>query len=154
MRVLLCLMMTFSLACSDNGTSEADAATASDGTITPDGSLAACANRSGGALITFAVGTLQFQMWITNDAFISEALTLAGQGVKRIPNLLDIVDGTDCDPRWSWHVDPQMVEFADNTIELCDGTPADIENDLSYWLNTVDQFCPWSGEVIAVDDRR
>ena len=48
---------------------------------------------------------------------------------------------------WRWHyTDFTLVEVA---IELCDGTPALVEQDLPYWLNTVKSFCPWAGYVHA-----
>lgn len=37
------------------------------------------------------------------------------------------------------------------TIELCDGTPAMIDDDLETWLTSVGSFCPWSAQVIAVE---
>jgi hypothetical protein len=35
----------------------------------------------------------------------------------------------------------------DATTEVCDGCPFD-----TSWAGS--QFCPWAGEVLAVDDRR
>lgn len=48
---------------------------------------------------------------------------------------------------WSWH----LADFAlsEAAIELCDGTPALVEQDLDYWLGTVKRFCPWSAYVHA-----
>ena len=48
---------------------------------------------------------------------------------------------------------PDMT-FADLAIELCDGCPSHIEDDKTYWIETVGQYCPWSARVTAVDDRR
>ena len=50
---------------------------------------------------------------------------------------------------WSWHLDPQTVEVADLTIEVCDGTPSMVEDDLEYWLGTVERYCPWGVRVVA-----
>lgn len=50
---------------------------------------------------------------------------------------------------WSWHFDPDSVEFADFTIELCDGCPHMVEEDLDYWIDTVGRYCPWSTELVA-----
>lgn len=48
---------------------------------------------------------------------------------------------------WKWHyTDFTLAEVA---IELCDGTPALVEQDLEYWLNTVKSFCPWTAYVYA-----
>ena len=48
---------------------------------------------------------------------------------------------------WRWHfTDFALAEIA---IELCDGTPALLEDDLDYWLDTVKSFCPWASYVHA-----
>lgn len=48
---------------------------------------------------------------------------------------------------WGWHLDqPAMAEMA---TEVCDATPAMVEAELGYWLNTVGTFCPWSAYVHA-----
>lgn len=49
---------------------------------------------------------------------------------------------------WSWHMDPDSVTFADFTVEVCDGCPHMIEDDLDYWIDTVGRYCPWSTELI------
>jgi hypothetical protein len=49
---------------------------------------------------------------------------------------------------WSWHMVPSTVHTADASIELCDGRPSFIEDDLDYWLDTVRQFCPWGATVV------
>lgn len=50
---------------------------------------------------------------------------------------------------WSWRLDPATVEVVDMAIEVCDGRPSMVEQDLSYWLNTVQRFCPWGAKVVA-----
>lgn len=51
---------------------------------------------------------------------------------------------------WSWHLDPDDVTMAEFAIELCDGTPTEVENNLPYWLFQVETFCPWSSKVIEI----
>lgn len=51
---------------------------------------------------------------------------------------------------WSWHLDPDHVTMAEFSIELCDGTPAEVERNLPYWLFQVETFCPWSSKVIGI----
>lgn len=48
---------------------------------------------------------------------------------------------------WSWHIPENEWSLVDNSIELCDGRPSDIENNLSYWLDTVKSFCPWGSYI-------
>ena len=115
---------------------------------------ALCAARTGGALIRFAVCDETLSLWSTADPFIDEAIALLASGEQRIPVFSDLVDGMDCDRKWTWHADPAAMSFADFAIELCDGCPFHIEDDKPYWLDTVGQYCPWAARVIAVDDRR
>jgi hypothetical protein len=51
---------------------------------------------------------------------------------------------------WSWHLDPDDVSMAEFAIELCDGIPSEVENNLPYWLFQVETFCPWSSKVIEI----
>ena len=53
---------------------------------------------------------------------------------------------------FSWHLMPASVGFPDAAIELCDGRPSQVEENLDYWINTVQRFCPWSAQIVA-DDR-
>ena len=50
---------------------------------------------------------------------------------------------------WSWHMVPSTVEVPDMAIEVCDGRPSMVEEDLDYWLDTVERFCPWGATVVA-----
>jgi hypothetical protein len=116
----------------------------------------ACADRTGGAFVTFQIaGEESFTTWTTNDAFIETAQAHLAAGTTQIPVFDDVIAGTDCaDPQWSWHVDPAAVSWADVTIELCDARPSYIEANLDAWIAEVGQWCPWSAVVTAVDDRR
>ncbi len=118
---------------------------------------ALCADRQGGALIEFAFGPTRAQpwtVWITNTAFINEAITVIGKPPGRVGGFQKLIVGTDCDPKHAWHPDPEMVAWADSSTEVCDGRPSDIDDDPEYWINTLHNFCPWSIVVVAVDDRR
>jgi len=91
---------------------------------------------------------------VTDGAFIDEARRHLAAGTGRIPIFGTLLDGTDCDAQWTWHVDPADAIFADAAIELCDGLPSGIEANKAYWLGTVGSYCPWYARVSAVDDRR
>ncbi|HSL69378.1 MAG TPA: hypothetical protein VK864_04010, partial [Longimicrobiales bacterium] len=51
---------------------------------------------------------------------------------------------------YSWHLDPATVEVVDLAIEVCDGRPSDLEEDLDYWVDTVKNYCPWGAKVVSV----
>jgi hypothetical protein len=83
----------------------------------------------------------------TDIATAREAL--AGDGKAGIPTgALAHGDGGINAPH-DWHMNG--TTFADVTIELCDGTAAMVDEDVTYWVETVGQFCPWSATVIAVE---
>lgn len=50
---------------------------------------------------------------------------------------------------WSWHMTPETVHAPDVAVEVCDGRPSFVEDDLPYWLDTVGSFCPWGAKVVA-----
>jgi hypothetical protein len=50
---------------------------------------------------------------------------------------------------WSWHLIPDTVRMAGGSIELCDGLPSYVEQDLDYWIDIVGSFCPWSGRIVG-----
>jgi hypothetical protein len=54
----------------------------------------------------------------------------------------------DVNVGYMWHLDPESVEFADITVEVCDGLPSDVEKGMI----TSDRYCPWSAEVLAIDE--
>jgi len=37
------------------------------------------------------------------------------------------------EPLWSWHV-TEFTEFAEGTVEILDGTPSGVENDVAGWI--------------------
>jgi hypothetical protein len=44
--------------------------------------------------------------------------------------------------------------MAEATIEVCDGLPSFVEEDLAEWLASVGQYCPWSARLVSLDDFR
>lgn len=90
-----------------------------------------------------------FDVLIRDPERIAEAEALVGRGNRKIVNgRLRRGDGGVNQP-WSWHMEPESIEFADVTIEVCDGRPSDVEADLETWIDTVGRFCPWGSEVTA-----
>lgn len=65
----------------------------------------------------------------------------------RIPNGVVVRDDPGVNAPWSWHIDPATLEFADATIEVCDGLPSFVEDGTV----TSDYYCPWLTEIIAIE---
>jgi hypothetical protein len=89
-----------------------------------------------------------FRALIRDPSVIATAQSLIGAGQQQIISSALIAGDGGFNAPWSWHLDPDTVGFSDLAIELCDGCPMFIEQDLDYWLNTVGHYCPWSTEVL------
>ena len=48
---------------------------------------------------------------------------------------------------WSWHFVPDGWDMVEISIEVCDGTPRLVEDNVDEWVNDVGQFCPWGAYV-------
>jgi hypothetical protein len=40
--------------------------------------------------------------------------------------------------------------MADVSIEVCDGKPSYVQENLDEWLDTVGNYCPWASKVVAI----
>jgi hypothetical protein len=107
------------------------------------------AQPSPGAVATVKVVDETFRIWLTDARTIAAARQAQAGGPARIPNGR-IVAGTDVNVGWTWHLED--VEFAEQTIELCDGRPSDVERAGTGFGGG--RFCPWSASVIQVVDGR
>lgn len=103
-----------------------------------------------GVIVTFRVADVEeYKIRLTDPADIEIARKLlAGEEAPRIPNGVVVRGDPDVNVGYTWHIDPESVEFADFTMEVCDGLPSDVEKGII----TSDRYCPWSAEVIAIDE--
>ena len=102
-----------------------------------------------GVVVTFRVADVEeYRIRLTDPADIEIARKLlAGDETPNIPNGIVIRGEPNVNVGYTWHIDPESVEFADFTVEVCDGLPSDVEKGII----TSDRYCPWSAEVIAID---
>lgn len=110
----------------------------------------------GGIVATFDVLGERFSAWVTDETAIADILALRdGTSMANIPNgrLLRGPGAEDHNAPWSWHLDPEDIQMAENTIEACDGRPSTVEAMLDAYL-TIGRYCPWSAVLVSVDDRR
>lgn len=111
----------------------------------------------GGILASFRVEGEVFKLWVTNEETTQQILDIVlGTGLATIPNgpLVAGPGPEGYNAPFSWHLDPELTEMAEATIEVCSGLPSFVEEDLDTWLNVVGQYCPWSAELISVEDFR
>jgi hypothetical protein len=115
------------------------------GGIAPSGQPAP---QPGGIVVTVRVADAEeYRLRLTDpdDIGIAQQL-LAGESAPRIPNGRVVRGEPDVNVGYSWHIDPDSVEFADTAIEVCDGRPSDVEKRVI----TSDRFCPWSAQLVAI----
>lgn len=97
---------------------------------------------------TFQVVDEQYKIELATPELVEHAeALLAGEAVATIPNGIVVRDDPGPNAPWSWHIDPATLEFADMTIEVCDGLPSHVEDGVV----TSDRYCPWSAEIISID---
>lgn len=102
-----------------------------------------------GVVVTVRVEDEEYKIRLTDATDIEIARKLlAGEQAPNIPNGIVVRGDPDVNVGYSWHIDPDSVEFADMTTEVCDGRPSDVENGVI----TSDRYCPWSARVVAIDE--
>lgn len=97
---------------------------------------------------TFEVVGETYKIELVTPELVQHARDLlAGEDVASIPNGVVVRDAPGVNAPWSWHIDPATLEFAEVTIEVCDGLPSHVEDGLV----TSDRYCPWSAKVVSID---
>jgi hypothetical protein len=102
-----------------------------------------------GAIVTLRVGDEEYRVLLTDDDDIATAEQLAaGDRSPLIPvGTIVRTDDGGVNAGYSWHIDPASFEWAELTMEVCDGRPSFVEDGtLSGEI-----FCPWSAEVVSVE---
>lgn len=99
------------------------------------------------AVVTFEVaGAGEYRIELITDEQVEHVKELLAGGEEgRIPvgTVVRDDDGGVNAP-WTWHIDPETLEFADATIEVCDGLPEYVEDGTI----TSDTYCPWSAKAV------
>jgi hypothetical protein len=111
----------------------------------------------GGVLATFSVGNESFRVWIRNARTIEQVLGLQrGTSTASIPNgklRTGAGQGAHNAP-YSWHLDPDEIDMAALTIEVCDGAPSYVEAHRDEFIAQVTRYCPWGARLTALVDYR
>lgn len=102
-----------------------------------------------GVIVTLRVGDEEYRVLLTDEAEIAIARELAaGERDPLIPvGTIVRTDDDGVNTGYSWHIDPVTFEWAELTMEVCDGRPSYVEDGTL----TSDFFCPWSAEVVSVE---
>eukprot|EP00931_Biecheleriopsis_adriatica_P009286 TRINITY_DN110369_c0_g1_i1.p1 TRINITY_DN110369_c0_g1~~TRINITY_DN110369_c0_g1_i1.p1 ORF type:complete len:339 (+),score=36.86 TRINITY_DN110369_c0_g1_i1:141-1157(+) len=121
-----------------------------------------CHSRPRGALVTLSISSelddamYSTRLWVADDEFIDQAIVLSSDISQRrmVPLFTEVVEGTDCDVQWSWHVNPSGAFWVDLSTEVCDATPQYIEDHKEDWIRSPGAWCPWGIKFVNVTDNR
>jgi hypothetical protein len=103
----------------------------------------------GAVVVTFrAADGAVWRQRLTDPVDIGIANEIAaGLRDQMIPNGKIVRNDPDVNEGWSWHIDPDDFEWAEITMEVCDGLPVFVEDGTL----TSDRFCPWTAQIVSVE---
>lgn len=117
-----------------------------------------------GVLATFEVTTTEegsledkietFSVYVSNQTTAQQIWDLeAGTSNASIPNgkLLDGAGVDEHNAPWTWHLDPEDIEMAELTTEVCDAAPGYVEANKAEFISTVGRYCPWGARLVSVE---
>lgn len=118
-------------------------------TVAPTPVISPSPPAEGAVVVTFrAPNATTWRQRLTEPGDIAVAREiLAGTRGPMIPNGKIVRTDPDVNEGWSWHLDPGDFEWAEVTMEVCDGLPYHVEDGTL----TSDRYCPWTAEVISVE---
>lgn len=108
-----------------------------------------------GVLATFQVVEDTFRVWATHPEAVRQLIALRdGRSRANIPigRLRQGPGKGQFNAPWSWHHPPDSVGMAEVAIEVCDGRPSFVEENVADWIGEL--YCPWSAELLALQDLR
>jgi hypothetical protein len=102
--------------------------------------LTGCAAQPTVATFEVAGGPQTYKVELATPELVQHVKDLMdGSEDGRIPIGKIVRDDPSVNEPWSWHIDPETLEFADVTTEVCDGLPEYVEDGSL----TSDYYCPW-----------
>ena len=109
----------------------------------------------GGALASFEVDGERFRVWTTNPQTIHDLHEVRrGTSTANIPNgrILRGPGQARHNAPYHWHLDPQDIAMTEAAIELCDGLPWYVEENVDEFVERVGRYCPWAAELVELRD--
>ena len=93
-----------------------------------------------------------FRAWTTDTAVIARveaqlALPENDRTMHINGEILEQAESCNLNPGWSWYFKPDGWDLAEISIELCDGNPQYVEENLEDYLH-INRYCPWSSYVL------
>lgn len=95
-----------------------------------------------------------FLAWTSDTTVIKQveaqlALPLEQRSQHINGKILRLPENCSLNQEWSWYFAPDEWIMADASIEVCDGNPQYVEENLAEYVDNVGQYCPWGSVVFA-----
>lgn len=101
-------------------------------------------------VVTFTVGEQTYRIRLEDREDIAGLHELAqNRSEARIPVGRAVFGSSGVNRGYGWHIDPKSFQWAEVTMEVCDGLPRDV----APGAVPDDLFCPWAAEVTEVSYR-
>jgi hypothetical protein len=111
----------------------------------------------GGVLATFEVAGERFTVFVTNPSTVDQLFALRdGTSLASIPNGR-IYRGPglgDHNQPYGWHLDPEDIQMAELTIEVCDARPSYVQAHIGEFVDNIGRYCPWGATLVELVDQR
>lgn len=94
---------------------------------------------------------LKFVAWTNRMEVIDKieeqlALAPADRNMHINGKILEVPANCSLNYSWSWYFDPTDWDLAEISIEVCDGNPQYVEDNLGDYID-IGRYCPWSSKV-------
>jgi hypothetical protein len=102
-----------------------------------------------GTLFTVQVVGQTFKVKVEGDAAVAALNARMQSGLEGVIHGRLVRGNGGFNSPWDWHLDPASVSAPDAAIELCDGSPSFVQEELDYYLASVKFYCPWGAKVVS-----
>jgi len=75
-----------------------------------------------------------------------------GQHINGV--ILRLPEDCSINQQWSWYFEPSSWTLSDLSIELCDGNPQYVEENLEEYVSNIGRYCPWSSIVLRAVEQQ
>lgn len=112
-----------------------------------------CPLPNNGMLAVWGIGSEEFRTHVITEEQFQQLIELF-EGVRQGHPMGVVWYGEEYNCGWSWHIVPISVQIVELSMEICDGLPSMIEQDVEYWVENVRVYCPWGATLSILWDCR
>lgn len=115
------------------------------------------AELKGGVVAVYDVSGERFSVFVRNSAAVQRLIRIRnGENLGQIPNgrILRGAGAANHNTPHAWHLDPDDISIVDVAIEVCDGRPSYVDENIAEYVDVVGRYCPWGAKLVRVEDYR